>query len=438
MGVKMHNQKTEYDWNLSAYQQLRQIRTLFFVLISGMALCVAGMFHFLSGQVMMATRSWPLAPALVQAGLLIVCTLCAGGLLFLILTKLKFSEWRGVETTFFSSLTFTSLLQLEKAMLEEKCRQTAEALQEARQLDASFATQHKDIIAFTESSATEIVERIIELDQLSSRLVSMLTGDDMSGGCALTGSQDAMAEIKSFISQLPERIHQERDQFRHIISDVGELSNLVNVIKDISAQTNLLALNAAIEAARAGEHGRGFAVVADEVRKLANSSAEVAGRVGVGIERAQNSVANAFSQKIQDETNCQLENAIHLVHTVSSLQEQQEAARQSLLERVVEASAINQELASQINNMVASVQYQDVVRQMIERLEDASARKSQVLQEIAESLHLIEGTVDFGGQAIKTILSDFISQERNHGARDPQGGVIRGLQPANAGNTELF
>lgn len=100
-------------------------------------------------------------------------------------------------------------------------------------------------------------------------------------------SRENITSIVSELTELSQEVSNNNHNVAELADQTNSITSIIELITDIADQTNLLALNAAIEAARAGEHGRGFAVVADEVRKLAERTHKATGEISVSIKSLQ-------------------------------------------------------------------------------------------------------------------------------------------------------
>jgi len=244
---------------------------------------------------------------------------------------------------------------------------------------AAAARQAED----ASNAAVAVEELSSSVAQIADKTAEAATAARGAGDLSMRG-ETQMQEVAAHMHRLSETVTRASATIESLGQRSGEITTIVKVIKDIADQTNLLALNAAIEAARAGEQGRGFAVVADEVRKLAersgNATTEISHMID-SIQRDTGAAVNSMqsgSQLVREGVE-RVDEAGKAMRAITSNTQQIVAVTEDIAASVREQSTASSDIASRIER----------IARLSESSDAASASthaEAQALQQVAGEL----------------------------------------------------
>ncbi|MGD0789142.1 MAG: methyl-accepting chemotaxis protein [Terracidiphilus sp.] len=266
-----------------------------------------------------------------------------------------------------------------------------------------------DSLAESEREVVQVIEQIGELNANASQQRELIAHSLQSGHDLMEGSQAGTENNKQIFAaigmQITEQTNELRNDFAHIqglAQEVLALTPMIKVITSIARQSQMLALNAEIEAARAGSAGRSFAVVALEVRKMAaltaKAAAEIARKINSTCDRANRELSEAQAAMEHHE---KADVMAGLMEHLAETQRKFIGNDQAMRAMIAELDANYQENVLGLGRAMCHIQFQDVMRQRLEHVQGALLE----MRDHMERLNDRTGDASWDGKVDPTIRS---------------------------------
>lgn len=281
-----------------------------------------------------------------------------------------------------------------------------------RQITTSRSQTEQEILNLSRRFA-EISKR---LDQSIHASQSVSAGNNASGlATVLSDSENDLTHIVDALKSSMEMKHILLEKLRDLKVHTEEMKDMAAAVGKVAAKTNLLALNAAIEAARTGEHGRGFSVVADEVRNLSRLSGEtganIVDRIG-SLTRAMDSVLDAAERTSEEDENAKKSSD----EAISSVLARFSGLANGLTESFNILKTESAGIKTEVQDVLVSLQFQDRTGQILAHVEEQLQSLKDFLCENAERKKQQQAVVTIDADKwINDVLESYtVAEERDN------------------------
>lgn len=287
--------------------------------------------------------------------------------------------------------SFNTFLEKLHGIISQVAQSTVQVAAAANQLYSSsvqMATGAEEVAAQSGTVATASEEMAATSTEIAQNCSYAAEGAKQANGSAMTGAAVVETTV-DVMGRIAERVRESAQTVESLGERSDQIGAIIGTIEDIADQTNLLALNAAIEAARAGEQGRGFAVVADEVRALAERTTKATREIGTMIKTIQGETKGAVTA---------MEDGVREVEKGTAEAARSGDAIQDILNQINAVSMQVNQIATAAEEQTATTceinnnmqQITEVVYETAKGAQESATAASQ-LASLAEGLHRLVG-----------------------------------------------